>query len=382
MQHRLLLSQEEKSERIRNSKREYMRKQREKKKFSLLPAPVLTVHSKCPPTNEQKIVRRQIQNRLAQQRRRDKQRLLYPVYHLCDPQDMSMFKSWFALHAGNYEYVLHLAPWELYSTKLGCIYLHGRHVLDETGVKGPTFLPSKEDYDIDDAHWIEIPPDTTQFLDCKNDLLHVVRNGSPILEILSESDTANDFPYKKGFLDINFSIIVNGLLLHGLGTGDEVRSPDSRRLSFGWNEFGTPTAFGIVDRTLKSNARAFKKEIGRIAEFLCASMYGMEAASGNQPLWWDHSRDAGYAAKLRKKLHLPQHSPMRAEMVVVSLMPLTQFRPKNKEHLDVKNPNGPGYNRNGTFSAVVRADDKHLYLLQVLVASRRYGATLGLRGLR
>ena len=167
----------------------------------------------------------------------------------------------------------------------------------------------------------------------------------------------------------------------GLGQSDKTRAPHSRRVSFGWNEFCTPTAFGTIDRLLRSNAKAFKLEIGKIAEFLCAGMLLMQLASGNSEIWPDAFRDAGYAAKLRRKLGLKNDSPMRAEMVVASLMPLTKFRPKNKEHQDVKNPHQPGYNRNGTFSAVVSGEDGHLYLLQVLVASRRYASTCAKMGL-
>ena len=330
---------------------------------------------------EQKVARKRMQNRLSEQRRRDKKKLLLPMYRLCDHEDMIRFKSWFSLHAGDFEYVLHLPPWEMYSTKLGCIYKHGRHVLDETGRNGPKHPPRQVDYNVDDKHWIEISDSQLQFLDHDNDLLHVLRPGSPLLDILSHSELGNNLPYRKGTLDINFSIIVNGMLTARLGGKDTTRSPNALRLSFGWNEFCTPTAFGKVDRLLQSNAQAFKKEIGKIAEFLCAGMLVMQAASHNHHIWTDASRDAAYAAKLRKKLGLSKKSPMRAEMVVASLMPLTQLRPKNKEHRDVKNPHQIGYNRNGTFSAVVAGEDGNLYLLQVLVASRRYAISCSKMGL-
>ena len=383
--HRRPLSAAQKAERIRLSKRSHIRKKRAEKREAPPPSFIgpknLHMNSLDAPslTPEQKAARTRMQNRLSQQRRRDKQKLLSPTFRLIVPEDMSRFKSWFSLHAGDFEYVLHLAPWEMYSTKLGCIYKHGRHVLDETGRHGPQRPPRPEDYEVDDKHWIEISGSEVQFLDHDNDLLHAVRPGSPILELLSKSQLFDNLPYRKGILDVNFSIIANGLLC--VGAGDTTRSPHSYRVSFGWNEFCTPTSFGKVDRLLKSNAKAFKMEIGKIAELLCACMLVMQVASSNQIIWTNAARDAIFAAKLRNRLGLQKNSPMRAEMVVASLMPLTKFRPKNKEHTDPKNPHQTGYNRNGTFSAVVAGEDGHLYLLQVLVASRRYAQTCGKMGL-
>ena len=362
----------EKAEQKRIRKRDHMRKKRKQLKHTF-------PSSKLSP--DLRAQRKKLQDRLAQRRRRLKQRLLSPTFHLCNPEDMDRVKSWFALHAEDTEYVLHLPPWEIYSSKLGSVYLHSRQVLDETGVQGPSRTPHPTDYD-PAKNWVEIPHYATQFLDAEKDLLHVVRNGSPILEKVTSNRVLKDPIYYNGNLDINFSLIVNALLSTRIGAGDTTRSPDAIRVSFGFNEYSTPTAFGSVEKFLNtSNAMAFKKEVGRIAEFLCAVMICLQAKSDNEPIWINPARDTGFAAVIRKRLHLPKISPMRAEMVVVSLMPLTQFHPINKEHLDPKNPKSPHYNRNGTFSAVVKGEDGHLYLLQVLVASRKYAVKVGKKGL-
>ena len=386
MQTRASLSNQLKAERIKKCKREYMRKKRAESKAH---HPHLVGPVSCPHGNslalrsqspEEKAARKRTLDRLAQRRRRAKQKLLLPLYRLSEEKELENLTSWFALHAGSYEYVLHLPCWEFYSTKLNSIYKHARQVLDEHGVKGPKHAPKQEQYGVDDNHWVEIQEDVVEFLDKKNDLLHVAREGSPILEDISRRTLIKDPIYNNGILDINFSVIVNGLM--AVGKGDKVRSPNSRRISFGFNEYGTPTGFGRVDKGLGKNAMAFKKEVGKIAELLCAAMMGMQVGANNGRLWNNSARDAGYAGKIRTRLYLSCNSPMRAEMVVVCTMQLTPNPPRNKVHKDVKNPIQPGYNRNGTFSAVVTDENGNLHLVQVLVASRPYAVTLGKKGIK
>lgn len=111
-------------------------------------------------------------------------------------------------------------------------------------------------------------------------------------------------------------------------------------------------------------------------------MQRMQLASGNGRIWTNNERDRLYAAKLRNRLGLGFHSPMRAEMIAVCVMKIHPNRSGNKIHRDSKkNPEDPQYNRSGTFSAVVVDKSGDLHLLQVLVASRRYAETLGKRGL-
>ena len=69
-------------------------------------------------------------------------------------------------------------------------------------------------------------------------------------------------------------------------------------------------------------------------------------------------------------------------MVVASTMRLTPNPSRNKIHRDVKNPVQSGYNRNGTFSAIVAGEDGHLHLVQILVASRTHAVTLGKKGVK
>ena len=378
-------NEHEKAERIKTSKRLYMRKKRAKNQQELLcltgplPLPHGNSLSSPPLTQQQKAVKKRIQNRLAQQNSRMRKRLLLPMFRLCDQEEMSKTNSWFALQAGVFRYTLHLPRWEMYSTKLGSIYKHGRLVLDKSGINGPTQTPKQEDHGVDDQHWVEIPDNTVQFLDKERDLLHVARARAPILDPSHQFPIPNSI-YSNGVLDVNFSIIVNGLM--AAGSGDKLRSPDAKRISFTFNEYRTPTGFGHVDRVLGSNAAAFKKEIGRVAELLCAAMQKMQAASGNHAIWTDGDIDAGFAAKLRKRLFLYGNSPMRAEMVVACTMRLTPTPPRNDLHRDLKNPTQTGYNRNGTFSALVTDEKGELHLVQVLVASRRYAKTIGKRGLK
>ena len=336
-----------------------------------------------PLSDQQKKDKKRTQDRLAQRRKRARKKLLFPWHRLCTKEEMKTkgVKSWFAIHAGAYEYVLHLANWEIYSTKLGSIYRHGREVRDNNGINGPPCVPRQCDYKVDDDHWVEISEDVTQSLDTKHDLLHVTRKGSPILQKIARDPTMKDNAYKNGTLDINFSIIINGLMTKGVGIPDDVRSPNSFRINFGFNEFGTPTSFGRVNNLLGNNADAFKKEVGRVAELLCAAMQKMQVASGNGYIMTNDARDSGYAAKLRRRLGLYPSSPMRAEMIAVCTMKIFPTCPLNLPHRDLKNPVQPEYNRNGTFSAVVSDDNGHLHLLQVLVASRRYAVTLGQKGL-
>ena len=69
-------------------------------------------------------------------------------------------------------------------------------------------------------------------------------------------------------------------------------------------------------------------------------------------------------------------------MVALCCMKITGEVPRNFEHFDEKNPEEAGYNRSGTFSVTVTDDAGDLYLLQVIVASRRYSKTTGLNGLK
>ena len=153
-QHRRPLSAEDKAEKTRLIKREYTRKKRAKKQEEptlqfIGPPNLVHLNSLAAPllSPEEMEARKRTQKHLHQQPCRDRQKLLSPMYLLCT----SCFNSWFTLHAGDFEYVLQLAPWETYSKKLGCIYKHGRHVLDETGRNGPKNLPKQEDYKVDNT---------------------------------------------------------------------------------------------------------------------------------------------------------------------------------------------------------------------------------------
>ena len=290
MQTALLHHQKAEQKRIR--KRDHMRKKRAKQKppGGSFAGPLSKVHlnSLDSPTltQEEKVNRKKMQDRVNLQRRRLKQRLLSPSYSLCHHEDMNRVNSWFALHADDTEFILHLPPWELYSTKLASVYLHAREVLDKTGRNGPSRLPDELQDNPHDKKWVEIPPDVTEFLDFENDLLHVVRCGSPLLDRVASNWLLKDPIYRNGLLDVNFSIIVNALLSTQIGSGDIKRAPDSIRVSFGFNEYSCPTSFGNVDKLLgKSNAKAFKREVGRIAEFLCATMIFLQFASDNKPIW-------------------------------------------------------------------------------------------------
>lgn len=334
-------------------------------------------------TEEQKKERKKIQNRQAQQRRRDKKRLLYPVYRLCSKEEVktSGLKSWLIIHAETRKYVLHLANWEIYSSKLGSVYMHGREVQDRDGMNGPTRPPTKRQYKVDNGHWTEIADNTVQSLDNKNDMLHVVREGALILHKMACDPTIYDNPLQNGTLNINFSLLINGLMTKGVGKPDNTRSPHSWRIVFGFNEYGTPTGFGKVQDHLGAYADAFIKEVGRVAELLSATMQSMQISSGNIRILTNAARDWLYAAKLRNRFGLKSFSPMRHEMIAVCTMKVHPTCPLNKMHLDVKNPEDPRYNRNGAFSAIVTDEKGQLHLFQVLVASRRYAITLGMKGI-
>jgi len=330
-----------------------------------------------PPDAKDKI--HKLRNRLAARRKREKKNLFFPNYRLSTNEEMNDvgLQSWFELHAPPLQYILHLANWEMYSSKLGSIYLHGRQIRDLSGVFGPKEMPEQTN---PSDNCFEVTGSIAQSLDKEHDLLHVARPNSPLLqEVLSDLPTRTTL-LPNGVPDFNYSVIVNGLMTEGVGTGDPRRSPDSFRISFGFNEFGTPTSFGLLDRLGENNAKAFKSEVGRIAELLCACMQSMQTSSENGPIYTDNARDRLYAAKLRHRLYLTSCSPMRAEMVAVCCMKIFPNHSRNLLHRDKKNPEDPHYNRSGTFSAVVADDQGNLYLLQILVASRRYAVTLGKKG--
>jgi len=361
-----------------------MRRKRAKLRIRRIHGPTIphlnSMEASTLPPSVRKIIHN-LRNRLSSRRNREKNNLLFPTYRVSTNEDMkdADIQSWFELHALPLHYILHLANWEIYSSKLGSIYLHGRQVRDPSGVFGPKDIPKQNN---PSDHWFEVTGSTEQSLDKQHDFLHVVRPNSPLLqEVLQELPTRTPL-LPNGLPDFNYSVIVNGLMTKGVGTGDSRRSPDSFRISFGFNEFGTPTSFGLVDRLGKKNAQAFKSEVGRIAELLCACMQSMQAASGNSPIFTDNARDRLYAAKLRFRLHLSMSSPMRAEMVAVCCMKISPNHSRNLLHRDKKNPEDPPYNRSGgTFSTVVGDDAGNFYLLQILVAtSRRYAVTLGKKG--
>lgn len=371
-----------KLEKVRTQKKNYMRSVRQKKRSRFIGPTIPHLNSLEASTlsGQVRALIRRTRNRVATRRKRDKEKLLAPVYSLATTKEMKEkgVKSWFIMHAGEYTYVLHLANWEFYSSKLASKYPHGRQVLDPSGEFGPTTTPKPE---VEDGKWIELPDSTIQSLDTQRDLLHVAREGSPISKQVCLDSSIQDNILHDGTPQINYSLIVNGLMTKGVGSGDKTRSPDSWRINFGFNEFSTPTSFGHVDKILEKNANEFKKEIGRIAELLCATMQTMQVASGNGRIWTNNTRDRLYAAVLRKRLGLSFNSPMRAEMIAVCTMKIHPNHSRNNIHRDKKNPEHPEYNRSGTFNAVVSNEEGHLHLFQVLVASRRYAETLGRRGL-
>ena len=300
-----------------------------------------------------------------------------PVFRLATEEEMARVTSWFALHneqfEPNLEYVLYLPRWEIYSVKENAIHLHGRHILDITGMNGTQREPVPGGGKV----WVVIDADAKQYLDHRYDVMHVAREGSDILE-----DTTTTI-YQNGRLtNIDFSFIVNGLYTHGVGEGDPTRSPDSRRINLSYQTTGDPIAFRRIQKVLGGNAREFFTQVGRIAEFVCQTMLIMQddALSGH-PIWRNKERDFNFARRLRLRLFLDEDSFMKGEMVAVCVMKITGTIPRNIEHIDVKNPAlDPEYNRSGTFNAVVAGEDGHLYLLQVIVASRNYGETVGARG--
>ena len=326
--------------------------------------------SDAPPLSQAERAHRiKAQNRVRSQRARLKKKLLSPIFSIVSKQEMREkgIRSCFVLFADRHKYILHLANWEIYSSKLASIYRHGRIVEDPSGHSGPPKLPTKEDGPAGIKYTV-ISQDEPQSLDLERDLLHVARPHSPIIQELCTGGTP----------EFNYSLLANGLML--VGRGDATRSPDSFRLSFGFNEYTTPTSFGVVDRILKKNSEAFYTEVGRIAEFLCATMIHMQNESGNTTIYNHNDRDRLFAAKLRSRLGLGYNSPMRAEMIAVCLMMVHPNRPRNHLHKDKKNPETPHYNRNGAFSVVINDEAGNYYLLQVLVASRRYAVKLGKTG--
>lgn len=321
--------------------------------------------------------------------------LMMRKFWLAKKEDMEKVTSWFAFHTDNVEYVLYLSRWEIYSAKNVSIYLHGRHILDKSGREGTTNAMPTPDNGV--KKWEFLDSTVDEYIDYENDLLHVVREGSPILEKMASAPSSSQ-TYTNGRPDFNFSTIVNGLFVGGVGRNDSKRSPDSRRIVFCFHETGTKMGFGRINKTLRNKiekvfgkvheklgeevVKGFLTEVGRIAEYVCDCMVKMQKKAKGEKIFTDASRDAKFAAELRKRLYLPNDSPMKAEMIGVCVMRLTGTCPRNYEHVDKRNPGleQPGYNRSGTFSATVTCNDGHLYLVQVIVACRRYAKTVGEKG--
>lgn len=247
----LSLPKEHKIKKTQLCKKSYMRRVRQKQRSTFVGPiiPHLNSLEASTLTDEARALIRRIQNRIAAKRKQDKGKLLAPVYSLASTKEMKQkeVKSWFILHADQYEYVLHLANWEFYSSKLGSIYERGRQVLDPQGEFGPINTPKQN---VQDNKWIEVPDNAIQSLDKQRDLLHVAREGSPILEQVTLKPPTKDTIVRNGTPHINYSLIVNGLMTKGVGSGNQTRSPDSWRINFGFNKFSCATSFGDVDRCL------------------------------------------------------------------------------------------------------------------------------------
>jgi len=339
------------------------------------------------------------------------ERLELPAYRMATKEEMKSVNSWFALRPimkanrarsnrvkgkrikikgfkhelvkieNGVEYVVFLPLWEIHSANEVSIYLHGRNIHDESGERGTMELPPSKSKD----GWIVIDHQVEQYIDDENDRLHVVRGGATILEEVANEKANNNQTYLNGRLNVNFAILVNGLMTKGVGKGDGDRSPDSKRIVFCFTEAGDPfLTFKIVVKKFgKKVAKTFLSEVGRIAEFVCQCMQKMqEKSKRGKPLWTDDEQDEAFAPDLRKKLHLSRDSPMRADMVALCCMKINGEIPRNYLHFDIKNPEKEGYSCSGTFSVVVNDTSGDLHLLQVIVASRRYSKTTGLNGLK
>jgi hypothetical protein len=208
-----------------------------------------------------------------------------------------------------------------------------------------------------------IPQSTPEFRDDKNDVLHVARHGSKILD--------------KFLPKFNIMLIPLVRFVMSHGVGDKLRKKgEGKVLNFGINpeyDKQDETEFKVkgtepFNRLPKLKRHEILRSIGQLADLLWDVMNEFQVLSKFPPMGGSMKRDQMFGSVLRAFIFSER---MEFEWITLSVILLWPNLLGCINHKDILNSFLYQYSKTGAANFVVMDKDGNLYLLQVIVNFRQ-----------
>ena len=314
---------------------------------------------------------------------------IIPLQNLqpCTDFVMARLRNFLAVKSQSFDYILELSHFEVYSFGQSWTLPHGRIQTPIPHDFLNSEIPLETSCGGNSGPTLKIPYNHPQFLD-PLDILHVVRDGAPLLSSLTPTPKYSPIYSMGNFMDIDYAFLLNCIR--------RVGKPDGKRVSQHGRRFGIGYLFRIHDQfsgtkpmegyLTDEEIEKFTSLIGRLACFVFAVMQEIQVSAEKPLLCRDTIRDSLYAGRLRQMLDIDIGTAMGAEAVFIGCERLSVSHPGSDEndrdilrplfadadlHVDPCNCVENDFSKTGCLNrCFLDEDDGSVWIFQLILANR------------